>query len=87
MTGKVNLNWHKLESLIRLEIISVDLQKFFKFPSDVHPVCLQLYLGCVCPLGVSGEPAGHAGGRIQRPSDLRGEEQEQAAQVEHVITE
>lgn len=31
--------------------------------------------------GVCGQPAGHAGGRIKRSPDLRGEKQGQAAQV------
>lgn len=33
------------------------------------------------PAGVCGEPAGHAGGRVQCSADLRGEKQGQAAQV------
>lgn len=31
--------------------------------------------------GVCGEPAGHAGGRVECSADLRGEKQGQAAQV------
>lgn len=33
------------------------------------------------PAGVCGEPAGHAGGRVECSADLRGEKQGQAAQV------
>lgn len=35
----------------------------------------------MCCSGVSREPAGHAGGRIKRPSYLRGEKQRQAPEV------
>lgn len=44
-----------------------------------------IYIFYFCCVGVSREPAGHAGGRIKCPPNVCGEKQRQAAQVRHMI--